>query len=115
MAADIIMQDGHTSEDSKKLTQINFFLSLQYKTKSKDGAITEAKYNDTRSTETVRLQEEMAVGKAENIAKSMAEEEYGSYRELNADAAGTNKVISAIDKFVIALHVENKILLNTQT
>ena len=114
LATDVILQDWHIREDVKKLSQINYFLSLHYKTINTLWSTHETQYNRKRSSWSVKLQEEMAVGKAENIAKSDAESEYWQYREENSEAQGISKIISTIEWFIIAIQSELKNLDNTQ-
>lgn len=96
IATSIIQQAGHTRDDVKTLSQIKYFLSLKYKTINTLSSVHEAQYNNYRSTQSTKLQEDMAVNKAENIAKSEAEEKYGQYRQENAEAQGISKIIEAV-------------------
>ena len=114
IATSIIQQAGHTREDIKTLSQIKYFLSLKYKTINTLSSVHEAQYNNHRSTKSVELQEDMAVGKAENIAKSEAENQYGIYRQENADAQGISKIIEAVGWFIISIQSELKALDQTQ-
>ena len=113
-ASNIITQDWHTREDVKVLSQIRFFMSKYYKDYMKNWSSNEVSYNTTRASRSVILQEEMAVGKAENIAKSEAEQEYWTYRQENALASGVAKIISSLDGFIITIQSELKSLDNVQ-
>lgn len=110
IATSIIQQAGHTREDVKTLSQIKYFLSLEYKRINTIGSVHEAQYNNHRSTQSTKLQEDIAVGKAENIAKSEAEEKYGQYRQENAEAQGISKIIEAVGWFIISIQSELKAL-----
>ena len=114
IATSIIQQAGHTREDVKTLSQIKYFLSLKYKTINTLSSVHEAQYNNHRSTQSTKLQEDMAVGKAENIAKSEAENQYGIYRQENAEAQGISKIIEAVGWFIISIQSELKALDQTQ-
>lgn len=103
-----------TTEDIKTLTQIRYFMSIIYKDVNMSGSATEGMYNQDRAKQTVELQETMAVGKAENKAKAMAEINYGSYRELNAEAQGINKFLDTINGYIINIQIENKVGNQTQ-
>ena len=107
-ATDIINAPWHTKEDIKILSQIRFNLAVEFKNTNTRWSAREWSYNSLRSNKQVVLQETMAVGKAEWIAKADAEEEYGDYRELNAEAQGIGKILSAIEWFIISLQVEFK-------
>lgn len=107
-ATRIIGGGRSTQEDIKILTQIRFFLSIHYKDTNMEGSAKEGMYNQERAKQTVELQESMAVGKAENSAKALAEMEYGTYRELNAEAQGISKLIDSINWYIINIQVENK-------
>lgn len=113
-ATDIINADWHTQEDVKTLSKIKYFLSLHYKRINILGSAKEGLYNQRRANKSVELQENMAVGKAENEAKKDAENDFGNYREINAEAQWIDKIIKAIEWFIITLQVENKALNNTQ-
>lgn len=107
--ATYIIGGGRTTpEDIKKLTQIRWFLSIQYKNTNMEWSAKEWLYNQERAKQTVELQESMAVGKAENQAKAMAEIDYGTYRELNAEAQGISKLLDSINGYIINTQVENK-------
>lgn len=113
-ATDIVLQDAHVREDVKQLSKINYFLSLHYKRINTHGSVKETQYNRARSAWSVKLQEEMAVGKAENIAKSEAELEHGIFREENAEAQGISKIMWTIEGFIISIQSELKTLDNVQ-
>ena len=107
-ATRIIGWGRSTTEDIKTLTQIRFFLSIQYKDINMSGSATEWLYNQERAKHTVELQESMAVWKTENQAKAMAEINHWNYRELNAEAQGISKLLDAINGYIINVQVENK-------
>jgi len=107
-ATRIIGWGRSTTEDIKTLTQLRFFLSIHYKDTNMEWSAKEGMYNQDRAKQTVELQETMAVGKAENQAKAMAEINYGNYRELNAEAQGISKLLDAINGYIINIQVENK-------
>ena len=113
-ATHIIGGGRTTPEDIKKLTQIRWFLSIQYKNTNMEWSAKEWLYNQERAKQTVELQETMAVGKAENQAKAMAEIDYGTYRELNAEAQGISKLLDSINGYIINTQVENKAGNSTQ-
>lgn len=114
LATEVIRRKAHNRDDIKLLSQIKYFLSLEYKRLNTLGSVHEAQYNNHRSTQSVALQWDIAVGKAENIAKSEAEKQYGIYREENAEAQGISKIIEAIGWFVISIQSELKALETTQ-
>lgn len=104
-----IIGNGKSSQDDlKKLTQLRWFLSLKYRDTNMEWSADEWLYNNMRANDTVSLQETMAVGKAENIAKANAEAAHWSYRNTNADAQGISKLIGSIEAYVISCQIENK-------
>ena len=113
-ATSIVLQEWHTPDDCKQLSQIKYFLSLHYKRINIDWSAKEKLYNEKRSWDSVELQESMAVNKAENIAKSYAETSYGGYRSINAEAQWISKTFEAISGFIIAIQVELKSLNSVQ-
>ena len=107
--ATAIISKGKSDKWSiKTLTQIRRYLSLAYRDKNMEWSAKEWLYNGERSSLTVEYQETMAVGKAENQAKAVAEINNGNYREINADAQGISKMLDAIAWYVINSQVENK-------
>lgn len=103
-----------TPEDIKKLTQLRWYLSIQYRNTNMFGSSQEGLYNSTRANQTKLLAETMAVSRAEAEAKSMAEEQYGSYRSENADAQWISKLLDSITGYIINTNVENKVWTEAQ-
>ncbi len=107
-ATEIITQDYHDDTDTKKLARIRYLLAINYKTLNTRGSAIEWQYNQHRAKKTVELQETIAVWKAENLAKLEAEDKYWDYRKINAEAGGINKMLDAIEWFIITVQVELK-------
>jgi hypothetical protein len=111
----IIMQDWHTQEDAKELSRIKYFLAIQYKKLNTASSAQEWLYNWLRSEKSLKYCEWNAVTKAEVMWKNDAEIAYWWFREMNAEAQWIDKMIKAIEGFIISLNIENKVLYQTQT
>ena len=112
--SDIIGNGKSSQDDLKKLTQLRWYLSIKYRDTNMEWSADEWLYNNMRAADTVELQRENPVGKAENIAKANAEAAYWSYRNTNADAQWISKLIGSIEAYVISCQIENKQGNNTQ-
>lgn len=113
-ATKIILQPAQTIEDISKLTKIRYFLSIWYKKLYTQWSSKEGLYNGERANQSVELQENMPVGKAENQAKAIAEVNNWDYRAILAEAQGINKILDTISGFIIGWQVENKSLNETK-
>lgn len=114
LATTIIGTWSTKKEDIKTLTQIRFFMALKYRDVNMEWSSKEGLYNGERVNKTVELQETMAVGKAENQAKALAEINNWDYRTINADAQGIGKILDTISWYIINCQVENKTWDQTQ-
>jgi len=111
----IIMQAWHTRDDIKKLSQYRFQLAVEYKETNTRWSAQEWQYNWYRSSQSSKkINEWMAVTRAEAEAKNEAEVEHWHYRVTNADAQWIKQIIDAISWFVISTQGQIKSLEETQ-
>lgn len=110
-ATEIILQDGHTPEDTKELSRIRFFMSKHYKAVNMTGSAQEWAYNWIRANNQVeKIEKGVAVTRAEAEAKAEAESEYPNRREKNAEASGIQSILETTKSFIITLQIEQKVL-----